>query len=240
MSRLRVVAVVLACGISAALAFMPMRVALDMTGLPARGLAAAAVSGTVWDATLVDAGLGAVALGDVRAALSPLPLLVGQRRLNLRAADEDGGTAIRGTIFTDAAGAGVADMDAALPIGVLAAPLPVAALSAGHLTLRFSGGSCVAASGRVSARLAGTMAGAEGVALPREVVGEARCDGGKLLLPLASQPGTEALDIRIGGDGRYRAELTVQAEDAAAAARLAQAGFVRAGGGYRLSVEGRF
>ena len=65
--------------------------------------------------------------------------------------------------------------------------------------------------------------------------------GGRLLLPMTGQGGTEGVNLRIRPDGRYTADLVLTPGDPAAAAKLEQLGFVAGtGGGYRLSAEGRF
>ena len=59
-------------------------------------------------------------------------------------------------------------------------------------------------------------------------------------VPLASAAGTEGIVLRITGDGRYSANLSVRSTDPLAGQRLSAAGFVSGPDGFRLSVEGRF
>ena len=70
--------------------------------------------------------------------------------------------------------------------------------------------------------------------------GTARCQGGMLFLPLASQSGTERLDLSLGADGRYRAEFTVRAGDPTLRAQLVAAGFRPSGDGLAIRLQGAF
>ncbi|RZL97820.1 MAG: type II secretion system protein N, partial [Sphingomonas sp.] len=183
------------------------------------------------------ARFGTLALGDVDARLAPLSLLIGRATIALAEPGGQGAPPLSGTAFVSRHGLGIDDLTARLVTGRVFAPLPVAAVDLDALTVRFEDGRCVAASGRVRATLAGDVAG---IALPPSAEGVARCDAGDLLLPLASQAGTEAIALHLRGDGGYRADLSVRPSDPSAGERLAAAGFVGGPGGYRLSIEGRF
>lgn len=217
----------------ALLLFLPMRLALAWSGLDEAGFAARSVTGSVWDARLIEAQFGELALGDVDARLSPLALLLGRARIAI-----DGGPRpLQGAITVRRHGIALDDVTATLPTGRVFQPLPVTALDLTAVTVHFSDGQCTKAEGRVRATLIGDAAG---VALPPSVAGNARCDGGALLLPLASDAGRETVALRITGAGRYSAVFALQPADVATAGRLAAAGFVERAGGYQLSVEGRF
>src|SRR3546814_16757515 len=58
-------------------ATFPMRLALAWSGAADAGVAAREVRGSIWSGELVEARLGALPLGTVRASLSPLALLGG-------------------------------------------------------------------------------------------------------------------------------------------------------------------
>ena len=94
----------------------------------------------------------------------------------------------------------------------------------GRLNLVFPTGHdlCLAGHQRVPA-IAGDVGG---IALPQSVSGTARCDGTALLLPLASQAGTESIALRIEGAGTYRAELSLRPSDPLAVQKLEQAGVI--------------
>jgi general secretion pathway protein N len=216
--------------------FLPMRLALGWFGAGEQGLAARRVGGTIWGASLSEARLGDLPLGDIRARLSPLPLFVGRGTLALTGA-AGAAPPLSGEAFVSRHSFGVDDLTARLATGAAFQPLPVTALDLSALSFRFEDGRCIAAAGRVRADLAGDVGG---IVLPGSVEGPARCEAGALLLPLASVAGTEAIVLRITGDGRYQADLSVRSTDPLAAQRLAAAGFVSGPEGYRLSVEGSF
>ncbi len=217
----------------ALIVFLPMRLVLGWIGLGDQGFSARTVTGSVWDGRLNEARFGDLTLGSLDASLSPFALLIGRARIDL---DGDPGL-VHGAITLSRHSQGVDDMTATLPTGRAFAPLPVTQLTLEEVTVHFTDGVCDMAEGRVRARLVGDAAG---IALPSELSGVARCDGGALLLPLASQAGTESIALHITGAGGYSAALRLAPTDPAAAQRLAGAGFVAEPDGYRLSVQGSF
>lgn len=233
--RLRTAPSVLFGGLlfAALLLFLPMRLALGWIGLGDQGFSARTVTGSVWAGRLNDARFGDLALGSLEASLSPWALLIGRARV---AIDGSPG-AVHGAITLSRHGRGLDDVTATIPTGRVFAPLPVTALTLEEVTVHFVDDTCDKAEGRVRATLAGEAAG---IALPTSVSGIARCDGGALLLPLASQAGSESIELRVTGQGRYTAALRIAPADPVAAQRLAAAGFVGGQGGYRLSLEGSF
>ncbi|WP_375404296.1 type II secretion system protein N [uncultured Sphingomonas sp.] len=235
--RTRPAALIGAGMLIALLVFLPMRLALGWAGLGEQGLVARRVSGSVWGATLTEARFGDLVLGDLSARLSPLPLFIGRARIALAGPDRTSAAPLRAALTVSRSAIGLDDATGSLPTGRVFAPLPVTTLDLDDLTVRFRDGRCEAAEGRVRASLAGDAAG---LPLPATVSGAARCDGGALLLPLASQAGTEAISLRIEGNGRYRADLTVQSTDPMLAVRLQAAGFTATTAGYLLSIQGRF
>lgn len=218
----------------ALVALFPMRLAIDWIGLDERGLAAREANGSVWIGALAEAQLGPVPIGDVEAGLDTLPLFLGRARVGLERDDAARPFAGAATVSGDRFG--LDDVTAQLPVGALFAPLPVTSLDLSDLTAHFADGLCVEAEGLVRANVAGELGG---VLLPGGLSGNARCDEGALLLPLASQSGLERLDLRLWADGRYRLDLAVRPTDPALGERLRAAGFVPAGSGYALTTEGR-
>ncbi|HEX8571564.1 MAG TPA: type II secretion system protein N [Allosphingosinicella sp.] len=177
-------------------ALLPLRLALDWLGFEAKGLAAREAQGSIWLGALADARFGPAAVGDVATRLRALPLLVGRARLDL--AQPDAG--LRAGLTLSRHGFGIDDASGALEASGPAG-LPPPSLDLGDLSFRFADGLCVGAEGLVKARFAGEFGG---VPLAAGFSGEARCDGPALLLPLASQSGTDRLDVRLFSDGRYR------------------------------------
>jgi general secretion pathway protein N len=223
--------------VAALVAFLPLRLVLGVAGIDQAGLTARAAQGSVWMGRLRDARVGDVALGDLDARLAPWPLLLGRARMEL---DSDGDTPARslhGALGVSRTGIRVDDLTATIAPGRLFAPLPVTTLALDAVSVRFEDGACSAAEGRVRATLTGDFGG---IALPQALSGAIRCEGSALLVPLSSQAGAERVDLRIEGDGRYRATVALQPADAPALARLTALGFVAGAAGYTLSVEGRF
>lgn len=213
---------------------LPMRLALGWAELGEAGLTARSVDGPVWAGTLSDARLGDLALGDLDARLSPLPLLLGRARIELASR---GAQPLAGAILVSRHLIGVDRFSASLPTGRVFAPVPVTRLDLDAVSIRFVNGRCDRAEGRVRATLVGDAAG---IPLPASVLGPARCEGGALLLALASAAGTESIALRVGGDGRYTAALMLAQPDPLAAERLAAAGFVQGPQGWQVSIEGSF
>ncbi len=219
----------------AMVALLPLRLALDWFGLDDRGFAAREAKGSVWLGSLSEAQFGTVSLGDLQAQLRSLPLFIGRARVDLERVDE--GRTFQGSATVSRHGFGIDDMSGALDVGGALAPLPVGALDLADVTAHFADGLCASAEGLVKANVPGDIAG---VALPGGLSGNARCDRGALLLPLASQSGMEALNIRLFDDGRYEMELAVKPVDDAMRDRLIQSAFALGTNGYALRVSGRF
>ena len=214
----------------ALVALLPLRLAIDRFGFAAHGLAARAVTGSLWRGALQEAQIGPVPLGDLSARLHFLPLFLGRARLSLRSSD---GSTFEGALVATRHSFGFDDVSARLRVGALLAPLAVPSLEFDRLGASFRSGHCVHAQGRARSTLAGAVGA---VAL----TGQARCEGGALRLPLASASGAERLDLRLFGDGRYRVEALVRPTDPALAAGLVAAGFRPVGSGYGLRVDGAF
>lgn len=226
----------LAFFVAALLAFLPLRLALNWLGLGEQGMTAREVTGSVWAGSLREARFGQIALGDLSAGVSPLQLLVGRARVDLDGTATPPAARLSGAIGISRHSFGLDDVTATLPVGNAFRPVPVTTLDLEDVSVRFRGDACEKAEGRVRATMAGEIGG---LAVPGSLTGTARCDGGALLLPLASAAG-ESSTIRMWPDGRYRADLTLQPSDPASTARLQAAGFIATGAGMQLAIEGRF
>ena len=219
----------------ALVALFPLRLALDWLALDERGFAAREAKGSIWLGGLSEAQFGTVALGDLQASLRTLPLVIGRARVDLRR--EEGPDRFEGGATVTRHGFGIEDLTARLDLGSAFAPLPIASLDMSDVSARFVDGQCAAAEGAVKAGVAGEVAG---LSLPGGLSGNARCDEGALLLPLISQTGMEALNIRLFEEGRYEIELAVRPVDDAMRDRLIGAGFLLTGTGYALRATGEF
>ena len=190
---------------------LPLRLVLGWFDLDATRVAARDVTGSVWFGGVREAQVGQIALGDLRARLSPLALAVGRARIELTGqATGDAAGARRtldGAVSVSRHAVGIDDMTAHVPTGNVFAPLPVTGLDLDGVSVRYRDGNCDKADGRVKAVLGGDVGG---IALGQGLSGNARCDAGALLLPLASQAGTEHVDLRLWQTGRFVAQLTVR------------------------------
>lgn len=221
----------------ALIALLPLRLALGAFDLASTGFAAREVTGSLWSGTLREAQLGSIALGDVDAGLSPWPLLIGRARFAVAGRGTGGARGLHGAIVLSRHSMGIDSMTATVPVGNAFAPLPIGAVDLDAVAVDFVEGRCARAEGRVKILLNGDIAG---TTVGQGLSGAARCDAGALLLPLASQAGTERIALRIWASGRFRAELTVVPSDAAAAQKLERSGFQPMPNGHLLAVEGKF
>jgi general secretion pathway protein N len=215
------------------IALIPLRVAVAWFG--GEGLAAREAEGSIWLGMLKEAQLGPVPLGDVRARLNILPLLLGRARLSLSRDAPDGH--FEGAVSVSRHGFGLDDMTGQFRTGTLFAPVPMSALDLDDVSVHFDNGQCESAAGRVRATVSGDVAG---ISLPGSLAGDARCAEGALLLPLAGQAGVGQLNLSIRADGRYRIDLVVRQADAIMAPRLTAAGFQPSSDGFSRRIEGHF
>ena len=221
----------------ALIALMPLRVGLGVVGAADEGLSAREVVGPVWFGGLGEARYGDVAIGDVSAGLSPLQLILGRARIDLRGREKSPNESLRGALGFSRSTNGVDDVSATLPSGDTFGLLPVTALTLDDVSVRFRDGICERASGRVTAMVAGTM---PQLNLPPTLTGAAKCEGGALVLPLVSRAGTESVTLRLRADGRYTATLVARPSDASVAPQLMADGFRPSGAGYQLAITGSF
>ena len=213
---------------------LPMRLAFGWFALDARGISARGVHGSIWGGTIEEMHVGALPLGTLDAALSPFALVLGRARLDLarhdRSADD-----LNGAITISRHTVGIDDVTASLSTGGLLAPLPIAAIELEDVSIRFVGGSCERAEGRVRARLTGAL---PGIALAQGLTGPVRCDGAHARVSLAGQSGQDRIELSIDASGNYIADALVAEPDPALAPALAEFGFTRVPGGFRLRTTG--
>lgn len=221
--------------VAALILCFPLRLAFGLFDLDRYGVSARGVHGAIWRGAVDRLTIGDVPAGTVDASLSPLQLLVGRARLDIWR-KHDLPDDIEGAISAGIGGRiGLEDATGSLPLGSKMAPLPISGLDLEDVSARFVGGTCAHAEGRVRAHVAGQVAGLN---LSQGLSGEARCDGGDILVPLISQSGMEKLNLRITPGGRYRIELRVTTTDPALAAALGASGFRQSGNDHALRIEG--
>lgn len=212
------------------IALFPLRVALDCLDFDRQGLSARTVTGSIWAGALHDARLGPVALGDMKARLRPLPLLLGRASMVLER--DDAARPLEGVVSLSRGGFALDDVTGSLDNVLAAAPVPIARLDFDDVDLRFDEGRCKSAAGSVRAAIALPLGSAE-------LRGDLRCTAEGLLIPLAGPSGTQRADLLVRADGRYRIGLRIPASDPAAARLLGAIGFRASPAGHVLNVEGR-
>lgn len=219
------------------IATFPMRLALSLAGAGDAGIAAREIRGSVWSGTLVDARLGALPLGTVRASLSPLALLGGDTELSFARTDELLG-ALSGRLHGSDP-RGMSDVNGLTSLSGGLGIVPVDTIRFEGASLRFdSAGKCVAASGRLQLMVNAPIAGLD---LSRGLSGPLTCADGRAQAALASQSGMERLTLSFDGKGAYRAQFAINVDrDPAMAAALAALGFKPGSNGYVLTTTGRF
>ena len=218
-------------------ATFPMRLALSLSGAGDAGIAAREVRGSVWSGALVDARLGALPLGTVRASLSPLALLGGDIDLSFARADERLG-ALSGRLHGSDP-RGMSDVNGATSLSGGLGLVPVDTIRFEGASVRFDGaGKCSAAAGRLQLMVNAPIAGLD---LSRGLSGPLTCANGRAQAALASQSGMERLTLSFDGKGAYRAQFAINVDrDPAMAAALTVLGFKPGSSGYVLTTTGRF
>jgi general secretion pathway protein N len=212
-------------------AFFPMKVAFNLMGLDKMGLAARDVRGTIWSGMLVDAHAGAFSLGDVKAALDPLPLVIG--RADVRVS----GVVGQARVSVSSNALMLSRATGQLALGDLLAPVPISGLALDDAAIGFANARCTKAEGRVRATFS---QGPGGLSLAQGMTGTPRCEGEYLVLPLISASAMERLTLRIAQNGRYRGEFVVRPGDPQIAVKLSAAGFTLTQGGVIQRFEGTF
>lgn len=219
------------------LVFMPLRAALGWADLGSRGIGAREVGGLVWSGYIDDLTVGQTSVGGVAAGLDPLALFIGQLRFDLNREGALGRPPLTAEIYSGLGRFGVRNANLSLPAAGLFGALPIGEFVLQDIDIAFVGDRCIHAEGTVRATVTALLPGLD---LPGGMVGTVRCDGDRLLVPLASQSGLETLDLRISGDGRYSTRLQLGGDRSAVAPLLAAAGLVQTGDGFVLESEDRF
>lgn len=220
----------------ALVATFPLSLAFSIAGLDRMGVSARSLRGPIWWGGAEDLRIGDIQLGTVDVFLDPFKLLIGALRVDIArqlAKPDD----IRGGLTIGFGTRSFDDVTGVVPLAAALAPLPVSRVEFEDVSVRFSGGLCAHAEGRVRVRVPAIIAGLN---LANGLVGEARCDGEALVLPLVGQSGQERLEARFFADGRYEATMRIRASDPTLSGALISNGFRGAGNGEQmLRVTGR-
>jgi general secretion pathway protein N len=231
MSRRLVVASAVLLMLSAIL-FMPLRTIVGGEGISARK-----VDGIIWDGSIRDLRLGKLPIGDVNARLLFGPLFLGRADILLSRGNALYRPGFTGTVSRGFGSMSVNNLNATLPVAALFAPFPAENIQFEGFSAKFAAGRCMQAGGQVRLIMSDSL---PGLNLQNGMLGQPRCDGAGILLPLVSQSAMERADIRLSADGRYTVTVTLETEAAEQGTMLTLAGFRPVAGGYRLVQKGRF
>lgn len=224
-------------GITAALLFfMPLRLAVSMVDLDEKTFSAKQISGSIWDGRIESAKLGPVNLGDLDAGMQFWPLLTGDMIMDVERPANASGGRLKATLGRAGDGFLVADTNAQIPVGRQLAPLPASNIELDGFSANFVGGRCETASGQVRMSLDANIPGLD---LQRGLLGNADCQDGVLVLPLTSSSGMETLTLKLEGDGRYTARLSLSGGNAAWTLLLPSLGFRKTPDGYAIKMAGQ-
>lgn len=216
--------------------FMPMRLAIAMSGLEGKIFSAKQISGSVWDGHIESAKLGPVHMGDLDAGMQFWPLIAGDVILDVERPENATGNNLSATLGRAGEGFLIADANAKIPVGRQLAPLPASHIELSGFSANFVQGRCRTASGQVRMSLDANIPGLD---LQRGLLGNAECQDGILVLPLASSSSMEKLTLKLEGNGRYTARLALSGGNAAWTLLLPSLGFSKTPDGYAIKMTGQ-
>lgn len=225
--------------LGAGVALLPMRLVLDGARLDQAGLAAADVSGTVWNAKLTQARFRGTELGTLRLGLSPLSVVSGSLalRFSLSGAREASG---KGALLL-LRQPGLEKVTASVPLDGLSPSLPLrGALRLSGVSFRFAGQRCLGAAGRISTDALGASAASLGWQGP-DLEGPVTCVGKEAVAELTGE--REGVRVRarlvIDSTGLVKLDSTVSGVDANGEVALGAAGFAPSSDGWTRTDQGR-
>jgi general secretion pathway protein N len=232
----RLILVVVAAALTAAIVLMPLRFALALAIPDDGSITMRSASGTIWDGRVEDMRVGRTSWGALDVGLRPLPLLLGRAEFDVARMEGSPLGPLTGRLISGFGQRGVADLTGTIGISG-GGRLPVESVRFDGLSAALSASGCDDASGRVQVMLGVRIAG---LVLRNGLSGAIRCDSRRIVVPLAGESGMERLTLRIAGDGAYDAQLSVQASDPLLGAALSAAGFRPTAEGYVRNERGRF
>lgn len=218
----------------ALIATFPLSIAFRLLGLKDLGVTARSLRGPVWWGGAEELAIGAVRLGTVNVFVDPFHLLIGQAQVELIRVNGQPDDLL-GAFIVGPGMRGLERVTGSVPLGNTLGSLPITRANFEKFSVRFSGGRCVEAEGRMRATISATFSGLD---LANGLSGDARCDGEALLIPLASQSGQERIDLRVRGSGVYEASMRIRTNDPVLTSTLASSGFQVANGEHVLRISG--
>jgi len=222
----------------AAFAFMPLRWILGVALPEKSAISASGADGTIWSGRVFDVTIGNVQAGTFSVGLQPFGLLMGRIGFWFEQPSTAGIAGFRGSVARGISGTSVQALEGELPVANLLPGIPSGKLKLENVSFAWSANKCREASGNVRLEPDGALFNSLGLRL--KMMGRIRCQNGMLLVPLASESAMEKLDLRIAGDGRYRATAYLQQPAAELTPLLSLAGFTPVPGGFRKVGKGQF
>jgi len=216
-----VVAIAAVVGALAAIPLIPLASVVDSARLRQMGVEAGQIEGTIRSGHLYEVRLGSIALGDVSSRLNLADLSGGRLRFDLDGNDPV--SRLSGGVSYGLGGAGLDDFSVGTALVAGPQPLGNITIVVEGLTVRFSGGACHEAQGRVRAYLS---AAAGAVGLPSEMSGTASCRDAVLTFDLAGAGGREQLLLTIPSARKYRVRALIKPVSRAMEEQLKAKGFV--------------
>ena len=216
------------------IAFLPLRIALDMALGRDALLSARQVAGTVWSGRIGNAMLGEERLGTFDVRLAPLPLLIGRTEVHVeRLEDPDG--PLTGRFFLSGPSEGVASLTGRVNIAGLVAPLPIDALEFDNVDALFDGTACKSAQGTITAVPAAAVRYFAG-----SITGPVSCaEDGRVQAVLNGPRGGAEVRLLIAAGGAVEAQLGVTGASPIIGEALRASGFRLEGNRWLLTSRGR-
>ncbi len=220
------------------LVFMPLSVVINAAIPKTASVTAKAVSGSIWRGVVADLKIGPLAMGRVETALKIFPLFLARTDFHIDRSAGEGQPSLTGTMSSGLGSSALRNVTGQIPLTMVDERLPLSRVELQDFSARFESGRCRQASGSV--RLMMKPGGLSSLGLDSGFLGQARCDGNALLLPLVSQSAMERADIRISPGGSYTITINIQNQNPQSALLLTAYGFQPISGGHRLIVKRQF
>jgi general secretion pathway protein N len=221
----------------AALAFMPLRFALANGWTKKAGISAKIAQGNVWDGAVADLRVGALSIGYVNTGLRVLPLLTGSAVYDVNRDPMPAQPGFSAVVNKGWGTAAIGQVTGTANYQSAGSDLPISAAEFRNFSVAFGSAGCRNAGGSV--RLLLKSGAIPGVNLDGGLLGNAKCKGGALFLPLVSSSAMERADVTLKSDGSFSVAMTIINPEAQTAALLSVAGFQPISGGLKKVLNGR-
>lgn len=216
--------------------FIPMSWALNnFASGTAAGLAARSVHGTIWSGRADDIRIFGADLGRLDSSVDAPALFLGRLQMNVSGRDNK---EFFGVFYQSLTGKKSYEVNGQFPLRSFPGPVGIKELQLNDFSTQFSGGKCSKAGGTVRAILDGPMA--ERLSMGSNMLGEAGCRNGNLVINFISMAGTEKISFDIDAHGKYNITVSLTSVMPEVAAILPAYGFQPIVGGYHSVTSGQF